>query len=193
MWIQFKKDYSGPLGLFFKGEKKDLPETMIKKLDKKYYQKTCAPWDEHKDLKAELKSNAKSAIAWADVVADKAKELNSKLNDLVKPLKDKQTEFDQADKLAREAVKKAENKNASNEIKKEAHGLVVAAEKANAELSIVQGEFMIAEGKYDLARLEAEDAKRKAIQLAEEAGIKYELPEDATNTKGQTVQAGQES
>jgi len=54
MWIKMKQNYAGPLGSFYKGEKKDLSESKIKQFTKSRikFEKTCAPWDEQRDDKA---------------------------------------------------------------------------------------------------------------------------------------------
>jgi len=45
MWITMQQTYSGPLGLFLKGLTYNLPAGRVKKLPRKSYKKSVAPWD----------------------------------------------------------------------------------------------------------------------------------------------------
>lgn len=45
MWVKIKETYIGPAGTFLKDGPYDLPKSVIKRLPKGSYKKTCAPWD----------------------------------------------------------------------------------------------------------------------------------------------------
>lgn len=122
-------------------------------------------------------------------------------DEFVSPLAARQKVRADADRAAKTAKEKAEKKNASPKAIAEAWDSARAHEKADAEFELMLADMrrLIALG--TLARLESEDAERKAKRLAKEAGI--ELPgdepekpaepepkEDADQPGGPAVSAG---
>lgn len=184
MWVLVKKCYAGILGLYPGDQKHDLDEKTIiglrKKLGKENVIDTCAPEDEQKDVNAELKAQAVEAI-------DRAKELRTKADQ----------QFDAALRLASEHTAAGElctkgkhkiNLALKDNAKPNLAGLTREQTKNVAALYIAGGRLEIADGENMLAELEAEDAERKAVELAEKAGIKFEPakpvePEAAGNTQ----------
>jgi len=99
MWIIMTGTYAGNHGQFVKGVKYDLPADVIAELPKGSWNQTCAPWDEHKDLKA---------IKAAD--------------SLMHPAAVKQAGARDAEAAAKKAMKKAQRKGASDAVKRKAIG-----------------------------------------------------------------------
>ena len=191
MWIIMRKTYSGPLGSFFRGQKYDLLESTVKQLRKSYYKETCAPWDEGKDVKAisqaQLVSEAKDVKVWADVLADRADEAKQKADSLVAGVSAKQDEARKAEQAAKTAIaradkaaehaKKQPSDNAAakaTELNRTSHQLVMEHERKSLEFQKAHAEMSAAIAESGLKQLEAEDAKRKAKELAEQAGIKID-------------------
>ena len=195
MWIIMRKTYSGPLGVFFRGQKCDLPESTIKQLRKSYYKETCAPWDEGKDVKAieqaQLVSEAKDAQTRAKLLADKADEAIQKADSLIAGVSAKQSEIGKTEQAAKTAIaradKAAEHADKQPSVKSLAkateliaiaHQLDSDSERKELESQKANAELTAAIAESGLKQLEAKDAKRKAKELAEQAGIKIDEPVD---------------
>lgn len=58
MWVKFKKTYTGPEGMFIVDNRYDLGEGKLKNIDKKFYIKSCPPWEDGVD-KTEVARQAK--------------------------------------------------------------------------------------------------------------------------------------
>lgn len=186
-----KKTYNGHGGSFDRGRKYDLPEATVKHLPKKYYNKTCAPWDEMKDHKtiarAKLKDNALESKARFGHLAEQSALLAAKADELVHPAKAAHDKADKAEKAAVTAGKKAQQKSATEKQKQNAWFLARNSERLSALRDIAQAELMIALGKSEIARLDVDDAKRKTKKLCKKAGIEFEpeqQPEVPANTEG---------
>jgi len=63
MWVKIKKNYAGPLGMFTEGQSMDLPEATVKKLGKRYCEKTCAPWEISLDPKVAKLNAAQDTLS----------------------------------------------------------------------------------------------------------------------------------
>lgn len=198
MWILIKKTYISPLGCFVAGHKYDpLPE-IIEQLPRHSFKKTCAPWDEHKDIKAieqaQLKARARDAQVWADVLQDRADEAKQRADSLVAGVAKLQAKAKEAEAAAVKVIAEARKKNATNETQKHALGLAREAERKDLLSQKAHAELAAAIAEQGLKRLEAEDAKRKAKQAAKEAGLPVDEPIDGPVDKqvdgvaeGQTV------
>ena len=202
-----KKTYSGPLGSFFAGQKYDLPESTVKQLRKSYYKETCAPWDEGKDVKAieqaQLVAEAKDVKVWADVLADRADEAKQKADSLLAGVSAKQDEARKAEQAAKAAIaradkadehaKKRPSDNAAAkaiELKRIAYQLAMEHERKSLEFQKAHAELSAAIAESGLKQLEAEDAERKAKELAGQAGIEFEeQTKDDPVAEGQAVPA----
>jgi len=111
MWILMKVIYTGPLGIFLKGNKYDLPADIVKKLPKNSYEQTCAPWDEHIDKKAAEKNkqleDAHAAIKKTESITAEIDGLNNSIKAgqqrLAKLQKEQNAAINNAKKLAKTA------------------------------------------------------------------------------------------
>ena len=175
MWVLMKEIYTGPLGIFLKGNKYDLPADILNKLSKKSYEQTCAPWDEHKDFKAiekaQVAAKAREARLWANMLQDKADEAKQKTKSLVAEADKKQ---DEAKKAADESIKaanRAQKKKATAEQTQYAADLVIEAKRKNLIFEKAHAELQVAVAEQELKQLEADNAKAKAEQLAKKAGL----------------------
>ena len=87
MWVKFKKNYTGELGMFARDHRQDLPDAAAKKLiAKKICIATCPPWDDHKDHK----------LAAKEALLTQEAKLGKQIAALQQPLADAQ---DAADKI----------------------------------------------------------------------------------------------
>ncbi len=183
MWIKFKKTYSGHLGFFEGGIKKDLPESIVNQLPKKFYQKTCAPWEEQTDpaALAVIAAHAKAAeaVQLAEKLRKIADEADRYRDELVPVATEKQDASDKAGQAAEQAVaaaKKADIKSKSENEKKKyrallarANELVAVHNRADLESQKASGLLTAAIADAGLKHLDANAAKAEADQLAAEA------------------------
>ena len=191
MWVLINKTYAGPLGMFFAGQKYDIPgpvaDALRKKLGKGSVINTCAPWDEHKDHKAiaaaELKERALRVIKLAE-------ECSASLRELDKQIKARADELDaarQRDEGARneadDTVAKAKAKNATDKQKAEAVRAARRSDLRDAELMKAEALMNLAVAERLLKSLEAEDVIRETTELAKQAGIEWP-PKDKKEDAG---------
>jgi len=165
--------YVGSIGTFPKSHKLDLALDILAHLPKGCYKKTCAPWEEKKDVKAieqaKLKAKVKDAQLWADILQGKADEAKQKADQLVAPAAQKQREAKEAKKAAEKIVKAAEKKDATDETKERAFALAQEDTRKDSELQRAQGQLMVAIAEARLKQMEADDAKREAEKLTKAA------------------------
>lgn len=202
MWVKFTETYIGKLGSFPAGTEIDLSDGVLKQLSKIAKYKPCPPpWDRKKDVKgikqAELKANAKDALAWSEIVQEKADAAKQKVAEAGAAALQKQGELDDANADVVKA-KKTHEKNRSEKSVKVLAGLVCSAQIKVYQHQRAAGELMIALANAGLLRLEAERAKRRAEEAAAAAGIVGvdvgSSQGDRTVAEGQTVpsaEAGQ--
>lgn len=169
MWVEMLDTYVGGIGTFPKGHKFDLAPDILQHIPEDSYKKTCAPWEEKKDVKAieqaKVKAKARDAQVWADVLQGKADEAKQKADQLVSPAAQKQREAKKAKDAAEKIVKLAEKKNATDEIKKQAFALAREDTRKDSERQKAQGQLLVAIAEARLKQIEADDAKREAKKL----------------------------
>jgi hypothetical protein len=170
MWVIVKKFYAGLLGVFPGDMRHDLDEKVIIKLRKKLGKEnvidTCAPEDEQKDINVELKNQASDAITLARELRAKAERcLGEELR-----LKKEHVAAGELCTKTRHQVNAASQDSSEADLTK-----LSRDQKTNvAALHIAYGRMEIAVGEAILAEMEAQNAERKAAELAEKAGIKFE-------------------
>jgi hypothetical protein len=192
MWVQILKTYSGPLGLFVKDEKKDVPKEIVDKLPKGICKSAPAPWDEKIDHKAidaaELKKNAALTIEKTVALHKKVEGFALQLVDLSNILKAAQDIEDNAKKL----MEKAQKNMGTEKGLKHFNGLKRHFQYAHARLQIAGADFFKRQAEKIIAELELEDAEKLAAKLAQEAGIGFEPAKGVTDADGQTVSSPSE-
>lgn len=165
MWILFKKTYSGPLGVFEAGSKKDLPKDTVKKLPRRFYIKTCAPWDEYKDKDTAEMTRLGSELQRATQTAKNMRQCQLDCKTQIEQLKAKDIACDEtaqeAEKLAEQLQKKLNKLAAEIEDKK-------AAEREKAEAAEAEAaEKAAAESAEQKVKAEAEKADEAAAKKEE--------------------------
>jgi len=211
MWIVMTQSYAGPAGVFPKGMRADLPEAVLDQLVRKtkkgkvvtLWEKSVAPWDEHTDPKAialaEARQSYEATRTKARDLFAQAEALDAEAGALSAAVKEADAAADQAEQDATNARKAAAKKGAGDKAEYLAADLTREHARAAARYDIVLSESRILYARATLKRLEAEDAERKAKQLAEQLGIKEAepaetgpTPEDDDQSEGQAVPPGDE-
>ncbi len=188
MYIKFKITYSGELGFFEAGTKKDLPESIVDQLPEKYYEETCPPWEEKIDPDMIARDNAHQDFlrlqSDANTLRLRLEEADAKLDTLVPMAAKAQENKSKKKNAAEKAVAatsdlkaKAEKENATDNQKeayqtklKRAHQLIAQEDTASLETMLAQGLVMVATAKHGLFGRAYEAAKA----LADSANTKYE-------------------
>lgn len=173
MWILMLDTYVGGIGTFPKGHKLDLAPDILEHIPKGSYKKSCAPWEEKKDVRAieqaKLKAEVKDTQLWADILQSKADEARQKADQLMHPASEKQDEAKRANEKAGKAANVAKKKDATDEDKGRALELVRYANRKDLEHQKTQGQLMVTMAEAGLKQMEADNAKREAEKLTKTA------------------------
>lgn len=111
MWVIINKTYTGPLGMFFAGQKYEIPKETVKQLRSELGEKnvveTCAPWDEHKDHKAAKAAEAKQKVNAAIAKVGQLQAELKSLREVAARINGIKKEFDDATTKAKGLAKAA--------------------------------------------------------------------------------------
>ena len=178
MWILMTKTYAGPEGIFAKGLRFDLPRAkcaLLAEKGRKCWKATCAPWDDQVDREAvklaEAGQGYEIAVAKAAQLSAQAEEFRQRADACVTPVAALQALAVKAEAEAAKAVEIAERKQATDNQKRKAWGLVREHEKAHAVSELATAKMRVLMAEYALKRLEADDADKEAKRLANQLGI----------------------
>ena len=177
MWVKFNKTIAGGFGLFIEGITYDLPETVLKKLPKKSWQNTVAPWDRHKDKETVKRNEAIKITAglkkYEHELRAKAEALNTQADEKARVVSHLQKQSEQVKAVAEKAQKEAQAKKANARQKRKALGLAREHERIFAMLQKAHGELQALLAEYELTKMGAEDAVARAKEAAKEAGLDF--------------------
>jgi len=167
MWVKFTKTYTGPAGMFIRGQKYDLPEmTTLSRIDRSFYEPCDAPWDTHKDPQL------------------------IRLNELQEQLAKARQQAEGFTRAAEEMMQNAEARKADVIARAEAAKDATDAERPrkDAEFRLAQSDMDGALAHADLARITAKSFAKKteALEAAIDEIRKTQADEAAKATEADT-------
>ncbi len=195
MWIKMKETVDLPgYRQLIKDDRVDLPTQIVRQLPKDSYKKTCAPWDDHKDVEAIEKAQALARVEELLQAADQARataDLSKKKADAIVHPATVAQDLDAAAKKAAEkaidsynAAKKHADKNKATEGEKEKADALLckqaATVRAHERTDLVQmlahAELQAGIAKTGLRRMDAEEAEAEYQKAADDFEAKYDQP-----------------
>ena len=221
MWIKFKKTYSGPLGVFPKGTRIDLPAEKVRKLKTKFYETSCPPWDDHLDRAAVDQAAARDALSKANfhlsglqANADHATENNLRLKKAYENTAARAevigAEIEKAETLAVKKAKQLEKTKTPKSKKDKEKFAALERQVADCLIDLTaleaeqwrlpalvlkaQGQLMIADADSELFEIDLTAAQADIDRLKEKLGIEDETKtEDTENDDSKEPTAETES